>query len=49
MSWNYSSSGNIAAINLYSPSVDYATAQYVGTGLANVYWNLAISTATAEL
>ena len=49
MNWNYSSSGNIAAINLYSPNVDYVTAQYVGTGLANVYWNLAISTADSEL
>ena len=49
MNWNYTSSGNIAAINLYSPNVDYVTVQYVGTSLANVFWNLAISTATAEL
>ena len=49
MSWNYTSSSNLAAINPYSPNVDYVTVQYVGTTSTNTVWGTAISTADAEI
>ena len=49
MFWNYASSSNLAAINPYSPNVDYVTVQYVGTTSTNTVWGTAISTADAEI